>query len=167
LPFLPQEFVVTQPTIRQWLTPAGFAAAVPDLAEFPLPAVSHALAMLRSTAVPVLDAPHAQGGPDNVYLVTPSHVLLIDAVRDDDPHGGRYVRLPAPLGGSAVGVPVPVVDIDTLLATLRGGVANGYLFPPATPPTTKGRRIGPSARWPAPPPWHGQRWAPIPVRTSP
>jgi len=125
---------VTHPTIRQWLTPARFAAAVPDLAEFPLPAISHALAMLRGTAVPVLDAPHAQGGPDTIYLVTPSHVLLVsaqvEAVGDDDPHGGRYVRLPAPLGGSAVGVPVPVVDTDTLLATLRDGVANCYLFPP-------------------------------------
>jgi hypothetical protein len=127
---LTQEFSVTHPNIRQWLTPAGFAAAVPDLAEFPLPAVSHALAMLRGTAVPVLDAPHAEGGPDTVYVVTPSHVLLVDAVRDDDPHGGRYVRLPAPLGGSAVGVPVPVVDVDTLQARLRGGVANCYLFPP-------------------------------------
>src|SRR5437762_3132146 len=127
---LPQEFSVTQPTIRRWLTPAGFAAAVPELAEFGLPAVSHALALLRSTAVPVLDAPHADGGPDTVYVVAPSHVLLVDAIRDDDPHGGRYVRLPAPLGGSAVGVPVPVIDTDTLLATLHNGIANCYLFAP-------------------------------------
>jgi hypothetical protein len=119
---------VTQPTIRQWLTPAGFAAAVPELAAFPLPAVSHALAMLRTTAVPVLDAPSRD--TTAVYAVAPSYVLLVDAVEDHDPHGGRYVRLPSPLGGSAAGVPVPVVDTGTLLATLRGGVANCYLFAP-------------------------------------
>lgn len=123
---------MSQPTIRQWLTPAGFAAAVPELAAYPLPAISHALAMARSTAVPVHDAPPVDGGPA-VYLLTPSHVLLVDAVRDDDPHEGRFVRLPAPLGGSAVGVPVPVVDTDTLLAGLRGGVADCYLFPPDAP----------------------------------
>ncbi len=120
---------MTQPTIRQWLTPAGFAAAVPDLAAYPLPAVSHALALLRTTAVPVLDAPQPDGGPA-VYVVAPSHVLLVDAVRDDDPHAGRHVRLPSPLGGSAVGVPVPVVDTDTVLARLRDGVADSYLFAP-------------------------------------
>ncbi len=123
---------MSQPTIRQWLTPAGFATAVPELAAYPLPAISHALAMARSTAVPVLDAPPVDGGPA-VYVVTPSHVLLVDAVRDDDPHGGRFVRLPAPLGGSAVGVPVPVVDTDTLLARLRGGVGDCYLLPPDAP----------------------------------
>jgi len=121
---------VFEPTIRRWLTPAGFAAAVPALAAYPLPAVSHALALLRTTAVPVLEAAQPDGGPA-VYVVAPSHVLLVDAVAvEDDPHAGRHVRLAAPLGGSAVGVPVPVVDTDTLLGRLRDGVADSYLFPP-------------------------------------
>ena len=121
---------MTEPTIRRWLTPAGFAAAVPELAAYPLPAVSHALALLRTTAVPVLDAPQPDGGPA-VYVVAPSHVLLVDTVAvEDDPHAGRHARLPAPLGGSAVGVPVPVVDTDSLLARLRAGVADSYLLPP-------------------------------------
>src|SRR2546421_10759062 len=38
---------VTPPVIRRWLTPAGFAAAVPALATYPLPVPSHAPARLR------------------------------------------------------------------------------------------------------------------------
>jgi hypothetical protein len=72
---------MTPPAIRRWLTPAGFAAAVPALATYPLPVLSHALARLRTTAVAALAAPHSDEDTDGtaVYLVAPSYVLLVDA----------------------------------------------------------------------------------------
>ncbi len=116
---------MTEPRIRRWLTPAGFAAAVPRLSAYPLPTVSHALARLRTTAVAALHAPDTGG--DAVYLVAPSHALLVDITgtaiveitteAGDDT--GRHVHLPPPLAGSANAcIPVPVVDVDTLLAAL-------------------------------------------------
>ncbi len=110
------------PPVRRGLTPAGFAAAVPALASYPLPVVSHALARLRTTAVAALATPDtvASGA---VYLVAPSYVLLVDATDATDPldpgdDPRRHVLVPAPLAGAGVTVPVPVVDVDTLLDAL-------------------------------------------------
>jgi len=111
---------MTSPHIRRWLTPAGFAAAVPALATYPLPAISHALARLRTTAVAVLDAPEADHAA--VYLVAPSHALLAEVTGEapDAGHSLRHVHLPPPLSGSAAAdMPVPVVGVDTVLAELR------------------------------------------------
>lgn len=117
-PHIP-EARMTAPPIRQWLTPAAFAAAVPQLAGHPLPAISHTLADLATTAVAVLAPPDtALYAADAVYLVAPSHALLVDVTGDAHEPGGRHVHLPAPLAGSAAVVPVPVVTTDDLLAAL-------------------------------------------------
>ncbi len=116
---------MTEPRIRRWLTPAGFAAAVPRLSAYPLPTVSHALARLATTAVAALHAPDTGG--DAVYLVAPSHALLVDitgtatvdVTNEAGDDTGRHVHLAPPLAGSANAcIPVPVVDVDTLLAAL-------------------------------------------------
>ena len=124
-----------EPTIRQWLTSTAFAAAVPRLAPYPLPAISHVLAQLRTTAVAVLAAPDdpSGGGPRRVYLVAPSYALLVEATEA----GHRHVRLPSPLSGAAVGVPAPVVDVDTVLAALTRPACS-HLWPGGDPPYPDG-----------------------------
>jgi hypothetical protein len=126
------------PGIRRWLTPAQFAAAVPALAAHPLPVLSHALARLRTTAVAALAAPDTDTGVA-VYLVAPSYVLLVGAVdpADTGDDTQRHVLVAAPLAGATVTVPVPVVDVDTLLETLaEPGCA--YLWPAGDSPYPDG-----------------------------
>ncbi len=132
---------MTPPVIRRWLTPAGFAAAVPALATYPLPVLSHALARLRTTAVAALAAPHSGEDTDGtaVYLIAPSYVLLVDATDPADAGDDtrRHVLVAAPLAGATVTVPVPVVDVDTLLATLAEPGC-GHLWPPGDSPYPDG-----------------------------
>lgn len=128
-----------EPSIRQWLTSTAFAAAVPRLAPYPLPAISHVLAQLRTTAVAVLADPTDPTSDvgQRVYLVAPSYALLVDTTGAGQETGYRHVRLPAPLSGAAVDVPAPVVDVDTVLAALTQP-ACGHLWPGGDTPYPHG-----------------------------
>ncbi len=85
------------PPILQWVSPAGFAAAHPDLAARPLPLVCAALTVLHPGRPAVIAAADHAGGP--MWLPAPGHALLLTPL-SHQPDAGTVV-LPRPLGGSA------------------------------------------------------------------
>jgi len=120
--------------IREWVTPAGFAACHPTLAGFGLPLVCTALAALHPDRPAVL-AP-SDGAASHVWLVAPSHALMLTPA-SAQPSAGTVV-LPRPLGGSwSADTPVPVVssrDVAAVCTRLGAGYArllNRASRPPA------------------------------------
>jgi hypothetical protein len=92
--------------IREWVSPAGFFACHPHLGRYTLPQVCAALADLAGARGVAVIEPVGGGG--HVWLVAPSHALMITPVARNDTAG--TVLLPRPLGGSwTADDPVPVL----------------------------------------------------------
>jgi hypothetical protein len=92
------------PPIREWVSPDGFLACHPRLADYPLALVCAAITDLAGPrGVAVIAGGRGRG---HVWLVAPSHALMLHPVAWDSTAG--TVVLPRPLGGSwAVDEPVP------------------------------------------------------------
>jgi hypothetical protein len=136
------------PPILEWVSPAGFAAAQPDLAGYPLPLVCAALTVLHPGR-PAVIAPadrktgHAIGGATGyVWLPAPSHALMLTPMaRLSDPDA---VLLPRPLGGSwSTDSLVPVVAA-VQVARVCAHIAKGHIRLDAA-------LTGPAADQPHPP----------------
>src|SRR6266542_5108294 len=128
------------PPILEWVTAAGFAAALPDLADQPLPLVCAALAVLHPGRPAVIAAADAAAG--HVWLPAPGHALMLTPqTRHPDAGGPGTVVLPRPLGGSwTTDPPVPVVTTAQVAWACRV-IAKGHVRleaaltePPTEPP---------------------------------
>src|SRR6266545_4150007 len=85
------------PPILEWVTAAGFAAALPDLADQPLPLVCAALAVLHPGRPAVIAPADAVAG--HVWLPAPGHALMLTPqARHPDADGPGHGGAAAPAG---------------------------------------------------------------------
>jgi hypothetical protein len=108
--------------IREWVSPDGFFACHPSLHRYTLPQVCAAITDLAGTRGAAVLEPADRGG--HVWLVAPSHALMITPVLRDDLAG--TVLLPRPLGGSwTADEPVPMLTAEQVAAACARLSATG------------------------------------------
>jgi hypothetical protein len=103
--------------IRQWVSPDGFRAQHPALAPFRMSTVCAAVIALCPDAPAVIGSDQT---PHVVWLVAPSHALMVTPSWGDGRPGHGGITLPRPLGGSWVSdASVVVLSVDEVAATCR------------------------------------------------
>lgn len=109
--------------IHEWVSPDGFFACHPRLHGYTLPQVCAAITDLAGTRGVAVLEPADRGG--HVWLVAPSHSLMITPVVRDDLAG--TVVLPRPLGGSwTVDEPVPMLTAGQVAAACARRATAGH-----------------------------------------
>jgi hypothetical protein len=113
------------PPIHEWVSPDGFFACHPHLADYPLAQVCAAITDLAGTRGVAVIARASNRG--HVWLVAPSHALMITPAAWDTTAGA--VLLPRPLGGSwACDQPVPTFTEAQVAAACAKRTAAGRQY---------------------------------------